>query len=106
IARATHNLMKLRLVAVCATLFSVCVLTAVAGTPSPASGVQIETVPDAVAAPVTSGPTSSVRDSTSGSATSGVPSNSDSASGSSEGDSQSKAKPAAAEDNDDTHSKN
>jgi len=73
--------MKLPLAAVCATLFSVCVLTAVAGTPSPASGVRIETVPDAVAAPVNSGPTSSVRDSTSGSATSGAPSSSDNASG-------------------------
>src|SRR5438477_10253573 len=73
--------MKLRLAAVYATVFSVCVLTAVAGTPSPASGVRIETVPDAVAAPVNSGPTSSVRDSTSGSATSGAPSSSDNASG-------------------------
>ena len=73
--------MKLRLAAVCATLFLGWLLTAVAGTPSPASGVRIETVPDAVAAPVNSGPTSSVRDSTSGSATSGAASSSDNASG-------------------------
>ena len=72
--------MKLRWAAVCATLFLGWLLTAAAGTPSPASGVRIETVPDAAAAPVNSGPTSSVRDSTSGSATSGAPSSSDSAS--------------------------
>src|SRR5207302_11458964 len=73
--------MKLRLAAVFAMLFLGWLLTAVAGTPSPASDDRIETVPDAVAAPVNSGPTSSVRDSTGGSATSGAASSSDNASG-------------------------
>ena len=77
--------MKLRLAAVCATLFSVCVLTAVAGTPSPASGVKIETVPNAVAAPGANVENSAVGSSISNVSSSGGASSSDAGGSSSTG---------------------